>query len=393
MLYGIMPSGIDRSANPFRYGALALDEAFADRERELAELVADVRNGQDVVVFAPRRYGKSSLVWRAIGELTRRRRVLVAQVDLMTTPTKQKLAEKLAASIYENVASVIERARERALAPFRSLRVQPTITIASDGTMTFTFELGRRGGGDIDATLERLLEIPAELGAARNRRVALVLDEFQEVVEIDPELPKLMRSVFQLQPEVAHVYLGSRRHVMERIFNDANEPFWRSAKAVELGPIDPGPFGNYIAARFRDTGKRVEPDVVAGLLARTGGHPYATQELAYFLWEQTPAKRTASADEAAAALAAVIRAEHAHFSLVWERAARAQRLLLEALAAEQPGRPFSADYRRRHDLPSASTLQKAARALVDRELIAHDGGEYWISEPFLAEWIAANIGD
>jgi hypothetical protein len=248
-------------------------------------------------------------------------------------------------------------------------------------------------GEDLHATIERLLELPGELAAERGRAVALVLDEFQEVADIDPKLPRLMRAVFQAQPEVAHVYLGSKRHMMRHIFSDANEPFWRSAKAVELGPIDPGPFGNYIAARFRDTGKRVEPDVVAGLLARTGGHPYATQELAYFLWEQTPAKRTASADEAAAALAAVIRAEHAHFSLVWERAARAQRLLLEALAAEQPGRPFSADYRRRHDLPSASTLQKAARALVDRELIAHDGGEYWISEPFLAEWIAANIGD
>ena len=39
--------------NPFRYGALALDDAFANRERELDELVADVRNGQDVVIIAP----------------------------------------------------------------------------------------------------------------------------------------------------------------------------------------------------------------------------------------------------------------------------------------------------------------------------------------------------
>ena len=31
----------------------------------------------------------------------------------MTTPTKEKLAEKLAASIYENVASPLERGRER----------------------------------------------------------------------------------------------------------------------------------------------------------------------------------------------------------------------------------------------------------------------------------------
>jgi uncharacterized protein len=392
MLTGIMPSGIQgrEVANPFRYGALALDEAFANRERELADLVADVRNGQDVVIFAPRRYGKSSLVWRAMSELGSRR-VLVAHVDLMTTPTKQKLAEKLAASIYENVASVLERARERALAPFRALRIQPTITLDSDGSIRFTFELGRHRA-DIDATLERLLELPAELGAGRRRTVALVLDEFQEVVEIDPDLPKLMRSVFQTQPEVAHVYLGSRRHVMQRIFSDENEPFWRSAKAVELSRIEATPFSEFIAARFRDTGKRVQPAIVDELLVRTGGHPYATQELAYFLWEQTPAGGEASGAEAAAALAALVRAEHAHFSLVWERAATTQRLLLEALAAEQPGHPFSADYRARHDLPSASSVQKAARALVDRELAARDGGAYWISEPFLAEWIEANIG-
>ena len=51
--------------NPFRYGALAIDDAFADREAEVQELKFDLNNGQDVVVFAPRRYGKSSLVWRA----------------------------------------------------------------------------------------------------------------------------------------------------------------------------------------------------------------------------------------------------------------------------------------------------------------------------------------
>ena len=31
----------------------------------------------------------------------------------------------------------------------------------------------------------------------------------------------------------AHVYLGSKRHMMERIFSDENEPLWRSAKRME----------------------------------------------------------------------------------------------------------------------------------------------------------------
>ena len=155
--------------NPFRFGALALDDAFADRDDEVAELASDIRNGQDVVVFAPRRWGKSSLVWRAAGRLAAER-VMVAQVDLMTTPSKESLAAALAGSIYENIASPLERARERALAPFRGLRIQPTINVnPEDGSFSFAFEFGR-AGPDIDATLERLLELPAELGGARGRR-------------------------------------------------------------------------------------------------------------------------------------------------------------------------------------------------------------------------------
>ena len=375
--------------NPFRFGALALDEAFADREGEVTELAGDIRNGQDVVVFAPRRWGKSSLVWRAARELAADR-VLVAQVDLMATPSKESLAAALAGSIYENIASTLERARERALAPFRGLRIQPTISVnPEDGSFSFSFEVGR-GDPDVDATLERLLELPAELGGARGRRAALVIDEFQEIVEIDPGLPKLLRAVFQRQPEVAHVYLGSKRHVMERIFNDANEPFWRSAKTIELGPIPAEPFAAFIAERFRATDRSVDEATLGEALALTGGHPYATQELCYFLWEGTPAKEVATRERLREAVEAVLRSEHAHFSLLWESASAVQKLVLGALAQE-PGRPFTAAYRSRHDLPPATNVQKALRALTQRELVAGEGGAYRIVEPFLAEWVRGRV--
>jgi uncharacterized protein len=380
----------DESINPFRFGALALDDAFADRDREVADLVTDVRNGQDVVIFAPRRYGKSSLVWRASQELVSEG-VLIASVDLMTTPTKARLAEKLAASIYENVASSLERVRERALAPFRGLRIQPTVTVSpDDGSFSFSFGIAHQPA-DLDATLERLLALPAELGAAKGKRVALVMDEFQEAVGIDRDLPRLLRSVFQQQPEVAHVYLGSRRHVMERIFNDENEPFWRSAKPVELGRISEPAFADFIVERIAHTGKRIAPATAAELVRLTRGHPYATQELCYFLWEETPPAGEVGRPELEAALAAVLRSEHAHFSLLWNAASAVQKLLLEALASDQPGRPFTIAYRRAHDLPSASNIQRAARTLVEREVIAASGGSYEIAEPFLAEWIRANI--
>jgi uncharacterized protein len=381
-----MLAGMKRLQNPFRFGSLALDAAFTDREEERAEVISDVRNGQDVVIFAPRRFGKSSLAWSAIQTLSAEG-VLVAQVDLMTTPTKERLASALAKTIFEQIASPLERVKERALAPFRSLTVQPTVTVdPQDGSFSFSFALGR-SADDVDATLERLLQLPAELGSARGRRTAMVMDEFQEIVEIDPRLPNLLRAVFQQQPEVAHVYLGSRRHVMERIFNDRNQPFWRSAKSIELGPIEPQPFETFIVERFETTNRRLAPGVVDAILDRTQGHPYATQELCYAVWEGTPEEGEATPAKLEDGLAAVLRSEHAHFSLLWEELSPVQRLVLQALAQE-PGHPFQAEYRNRHALPPATNVQKALAALERREVVAGENGAYRITEPFLAEWLS-----
>jgi hypothetical protein len=349
----------------------------------VTELRADILNGQDVVIFAPRRYGKSSLIWRVAQRLARDR-VLLAQIDLMTTPTKEKLAEKLAKAIHDDIATPLFRAKER-LRVFSGLRITPVVSVdAADGSFGFSFSAGHTRE-DVDATLERLFELPGRLGAERDRRVAIVLDEFQEVVEIDPHLPKLMRAVFQEQPEVAHVYLGSKRHMMRRIFNDENEPFWRSAKPMELGPIAAKDFRPYIEARFR----AIEPLVLERLLAMTHGHPYATQELGYFLWEEC-AGGSAKLSDLDRAITALLRSEHAHFSLIWDHAASTQRVVLQALAAE-PGRPYATEYRRRHNLPAPSSVQRAMQALVADELVGRNGdGESRIVEPFLAEWINRN---
>src|ERR1043166_972549 len=113
-----------RRTNPFRYGDLALDEAFTDREREVDDLRRDLANGQNVAIVAPRRYGKTSLLRRA-AQLVSADGTLVVEVDLMKTPTREKLAGKLARAIHDEIATPLLRARER-LRIFANLRVTPT---------------------------------------------------------------------------------------------------------------------------------------------------------------------------------------------------------------------------------------------------------------------------
>jgi AAA+ ATPase superfamily predicted ATPase len=378
----------ERHRNPFDYGDLVVDESFTDRESELAQLKSDIRNGQNVAVIAPRRYGKTSLVRAALSDLIGEG-VLAVEVDLMSTPTKEKLAGKLAKSIHDDVATPLFRARER-LRVFSSLRITPTITVDLHGATSFSFSAAR-SEADVDDTLEHLFELPASIAADKGKQVVVYFDEFQEITQIDRRLPAMMRATSQKQPNVAHVYAGSKRHMMRRLFSDVNEPFYRSAKTMEIGPIAEDAFAGFVKSQFARTDRGVSDEAVTRLLAITGGHPYATQELAYALWEEVPEGFTASTADLDQALKAVLRAENAHFTLVWENASRAQKLILQALA-EEPGRPFSNAYRARHSLPAPSGVQRALKPLVDAEtVVRHREGHYDLAEPFLREWLLAHV--
>ncbi len=372
--------------NPFAFGALALDAAFADRERELAELARDMRNGQDVVLVAPRRYGKSSLVLRAIEEVVTGG-VLVGYCDLMRTPTKERFAASLAKTIVDDLDSPVGQVLDRAVALFRGLRLRPVMELdPDDASVRFAFDATRRHA-DIDDTIEKLLELPGRIGAERKRQVVLVFDEFQEVVKLDSTFPNLMRAVFQTQPEVGHVYLGSKRHVLDAIFSDRNEPFWRSARRMHIGPIPEPLFAEFVRDRFAGTGRGIDDGAAEHLVSITHGQPYATQELAYFAWELVSQGNIAHDAEVESALASVLRSEHNNLARIWELATRNERLVLLALSTE-PLNLYTEETRNRFGLPAATFVQRAVRALVREDVIEKEpSGRYRISEPFLAEWV------
>ncbi len=218
-----------------------------------------------------------------------------------------------------------------------------------------------------------------------------MLDEFQEVVDIDARLPRLMRAVFQQQPEVAHVYLGSKRHMLRRMFSDENEPFWRSAKQMELGVIERGDVRRRSSSASSSAPGASSSDEA---VARSSRSPAAT-----------PTRRRSSATSpgrrSAPRSAPRRRTSRPRWArccapstptsrLLWERASSVQRLLLAELARE-PGRPLSGDYRNRHNLPGPSTVQRAVEALEREELVARDHGRVRIVEPFLAAWLLRDM--
>ena len=372
--------------NPFRYGEIATGEYFTNREREIATLSADIRSGQNVVIISPRRYGKTSLVFQVIKQL-RREDVLVAYLDLFRTPNKERFADHLAEAIYTGLVAPFDRAIRHGLDLFRRLPLQPKMTVNQDGTPSFEFAPGTRTT-DIDRTIEHLLALPGEIAAQRKRRVALILDEFQQVVEIDPQLPALLRAVFQTQGEVAHLFLGSKRQLMQHVFTNRNQALYRLAKPLPLHPIEPAAFRAFITARFESTGRHIMDDAVQRILDLTRGHPHDTQELCYFTWALAQAESGVVTPELVQrAVDDVLEAEGAHFTAVWEELSAHQRLVLTALA-EEPGAVYAEEYRRRYRLGPSSSVQRSVARLVERELIdTTDAGRYDVTETFLRAWV------
>jgi hypothetical protein len=314
--------------NPFRYGEVVRGPYFAGRVRERAELTADVRSGQNVVLISPRRYGKTSLVLEVLDGLGDA--VPHAYIDLLRVTSLEQLPGLLATEI-ARMLPPIGRALDALGRALRDLPLRPKFGMDPDGTPTVEFEPGAPPT-DVARTLGQLLEWPARIARSRQGRVALVLDEFQAVTDLDPHLPATLRAVFQQQSDVAHVFLGSKRHMLERLFTDENEPMFRMAKTMPLGPIPRAEFAAFVRDRFAATRTPIAEETVARILDLTGGHPHDTQELCYFLWALAAAGRLFPVPPGMVeqAIDRVLDAESARFVALWDRLRLPQRGALSA---------------------------------------------------------------
>ena len=59
--------------NPFKYGTVVAGEYFTDRTKEVIEIEHALMSPNHLVLISPRRFGKSSLVKKAVEQVERLR--------------------------------------------------------------------------------------------------------------------------------------------------------------------------------------------------------------------------------------------------------------------------------------------------------------------------------
>jgi len=60
--------------NPFYYGGAVKDNHFCNRVDEIKELSNDIQSGLNMLIYAPRRFGKTSFVLKTLEKLEKEKR-------------------------------------------------------------------------------------------------------------------------------------------------------------------------------------------------------------------------------------------------------------------------------------------------------------------------------
>ena len=370
--------------NPFNYLQFATGDRFYDREEIRKDLKSRFLSGQtNVVLYGPRRYGKSSLVAELTADLEKAG-IPCVLLDIVKVPSIELFAAAYVQKVYRKLAPV--KFELQKLGGFLK-SIRPKLTLDASGEIGVVLDRADRELGSEELT--EILDLPQKL-LGKGRRAVVVFDEFQEIGDLLPDdrFERVMRSVIQGHTQVSYIFLGSRYHMLRRMFTDHNRPFYKSALTVFLDKPPVEDSIRFVMARFKSGGRQIDENMAAMLVAKAENIPYFIQQIGFEVFRAVEAdsrKTVAEGDilSAYARLAGLNRDQYEQLMLTFSVA---QRKLLVALAREAT-REFDDAYRNRHQLGPSSTVNSSKRKLMEDGHIEQFATECRIADPFFAEFL------
>jgi len=356
--------------NPFKFGSIVKEPYFTNRSKEIEKVISILNSENHLVLIGPRRYGKSSLVFKVISELKRP----VIALDLQLITGAHDLAAQLLRRIYR--VFPFERIRQYVM----HFRIIPTISV---NPVTNEVDISFQAGSDNPALLEDVLNLLEKLNK-KEKRLIVVFDEFQELGKIDPRLLNQFRSIMQHHQKVNYVFLGSQESLMREIFEKKKSPFYHFGLFMHLEKIPHREFHEFLSANFKKSVK--DPAAISeNILTVTGSHPYYTQQLAWIVWEKAQKDNT-SGNILEEAIQELIRTHDMDYERIWMNFNKSDKKMLIGLSFSDLS-PLSEMFLREFDLGASSTAFSTLKRLAQSGYVTKVNNRYEIDDPFFKIWI------
>lgn len=353
------------------------------RDKELSLIQTLLLQGQSVVLIAPRRFGKTSVVLELLERLKREHHY-VAYVDLFAVPDIRRLSEQVTENVLANkkLDSVFRKFGKNIGQVFKNIELKQVIN-------EFEFILKYSSSASDDwELLADSIDFIEGFSQKNDRQMFCGLDEFGDIGKLDGErIVKLFRSKIQLQKNSAYIFSGSSESMMDSLFLKKNSPFYRLARIIELGYIAKEDFYRYLEHSFHKLSITVDHKFIESILEFTRGHPYYTQLVLQYIYIQNQLQPGTNKTALDVILNQLLLSEKNYLEKLWEdiSARRELKQVVIKIAEGIPSIYSQIDSRSINVARSLNYLKGSGYIMKNEE------GRYILSDPLFSLWLRKTV--
>ena len=267
----------------FVYGMSVGGDNFTDRIEETKRIKLDFENGINVILISPRRMGKTSLIKKVISEMDSPE-IKVVYMDIYDCRSEYDFYNRFAETMMKSTGNQLEQVMEN-IKRFL-VRVSPKLSFSPEPNSEFSLSLGITPK---DYSPEEILDLPERIAKEQGIKIVVCIDEFQQIGEFADSLTvqKRLRGVWQHHQHVSYCFFGSKKHLMENIFQSRRMPFYQFGEMLHLKCIPTEYWVPFICSRFEKYGKEISEEYAARICHTVKNYSSYVQQLAWNVMAET----------------------------------------------------------------------------------------------------------
>ncbi len=371
---------------PFVFGVRVEGNTFTDRKEETNRLKMNFLYGVNTILISPRRMGKTSLVEK-VCSLVESDTLKIAKIDAFGCRSENDFINAFATAVVRATSSKWEEWMENAKT-FLS-RFIPKISIGQDPLTDFSIALEYNRANTVT---EDILQLPETVAKQKGIKIVICIDEFQQIADFPDSITfqKKLRSVWQLQSNVSYCLYGSKKHMMEKMFQSQSHPFYRFGDLFYLDKISETDWVEYICDRFRMTGKEISRELASEICSVTDRYSSYVQQLAWLVWLRTD--KHATKEDVEFGIDRMLDACEPLFIQQTESLSAYQMNFLRALTNGVHTGFTRSEILDTYQLGTAANISRLKKALTEKDLIMMTAPKKLeISDPILALWLKRRV--
>ena len=371
--------------NPFSYGSVVSGDYFFDRLEEVEQIKTDLKNGNNLILYAPRKFGKTSLINKVLDELETEKYNTV-YLDFFNVIDKNKFVQLYAKKLLKKKKLSIEELLKSFGKFVKSF--SPAVKIDAFGNPSFELSIVNR---EINSGFEEVVNLPENWGSKKDRWI-IVFDEFQEINKLNGDnFEKELRSIIQFHNNVTYLFLGSKTHLLLNMFRNKSRAFYNIGKFLQLDKIPEADNIGFIQSRFQQFDIEISGEQIGYILETTESIPYYVQFLASELWQNViSVKKKINLEDIDKAVEGIIASQSDFYLELYDNLSQYQKNVLLAIAESGIG-IYSKKYADKFGLSSASSTQRAVSKMYDEGIIEKEKKVILFSDPFFKRYLLSRF--